>query len=85
MTRPRNPRPASTSTSDVPPRADEGLVGKIRGLKKLRKAGPKRGDSRRATVAEIRRRVGGGTSPAPRAPRDVDHGSIYGDDDESEN
>ena len=82
---PKNPRP-STSPPATPP-VEEGIVGKIRGMKKLRRAPETKRDPRRATANKVREFMGNSASSSSEAPRRIPsgEGSIYGDDDESEN
>lgn len=82
MTRPpKAPRPPSSHPAPSP--TEGGIVGKVRGLKKLRKAPETRRDPRRATVDKIRNFMGQ-NKPVREAPEPVER-RVYDDEDESEN
>ena len=56
-------------------------------MKKLRRAPETKRDPRRATANKVREFMGNSASSSSEAPRKIPlgEGSIYGDDDESEN
>jgi hypothetical protein len=81
----RRPRPPSpVEEAPRPPRVEEGIVGAVRSLKKLRGARGSKSDPRRKTVEKIREYMGRNAPEVREVPSPFE-GSIYGDDDESEN
>ena len=85
---PKAPRPPTSPPATSPPERSEGsIVAKVRSMKKLRSAPETRRDPRRATASKIRNFMSNSMSSPSVAPRRIPsgEGSIYGDDDESEN
>jgi hypothetical protein len=78
-------RRAPPVVAEEPPRIrEEGLLGAIRRNKRLQKATAPRRDSRRKTADRVRDFMSRNSPEGRDAPHPFE-GSIYGDDDESEN